>query len=112
MPSSALQRREEHCRNPLKKRMVEYLCGGRVAGDKHRSRNFEVRGGRKSDPRRFGSSTFLKNDVSSARSFPRNFVSSEYYFKDIGRRTGIKQDGKQARRDRSTMGNPKVGRKH
>ncbi|KAF2617017.1 hypothetical protein F2Q68_00039166 [Brassica cretica] len=26
--------------------MVEYLCGGRVAGDKDRSRSFEVRGGR------------------------------------------------------------------
>ena len=32
-----------------KKRMSEYLCGGRVACDKDRSRNFEVRGGRISD---------------------------------------------------------------
>ncbi|WZZ78286.1 hypothetical protein YC2023_098858 [Brassica napus] len=30
-------------------RMVEYLCGGRVAGDKDQSRSFEVRGGRRSD---------------------------------------------------------------
>ncbi|KAF2591216.1 hypothetical protein F2Q70_00038361 [Brassica cretica] len=30
------------CRNPLKKkRMVEYLCGGRVAGDKDRSRRID-----------------------------------------------------------------------
>ena len=29
------------CRNPLKK-MVEYLCGGRVVGDKDRSRSFKV----------------------------------------------------------------------
>ena len=41
------------CRNPLKKkereRMVEYLCGGRVLGDKDQLRSFEVQGGRKSD---------------------------------------------------------------
>ncbi|KAF3580989.1 hypothetical protein DY000_02029562 [Brassica cretica] len=90
--------------------MVEYHCGGRVAGDKDRSRSFEVRGGRRSDPRRFRSSTFGKNDVSSARSFPRNFVSAEYYFKDIRSRTGIKHDGNQARRDRSTTGKLEIGR--
>ena len=43
-------KKETMCRNPLKKkRMVEYLCGGRVAGDKDRSRSFEVRGGRRID---------------------------------------------------------------
>uniref|UniRef100_M4EVD6 Uncharacterized protein n=1 Tax=Brassica campestris TaxID=3711 RepID=M4EVD6_BRACM len=36
--------------------MVEYLCGGRVAGNKDRSRSFEVRGGRRID-RRFGGVT-------------------------------------------------------
>ncbi|WZZ15454.1 hypothetical protein YC2023_108543 [Brassica napus] len=40
-----------------------------------------------------------RNDVSSARSFPQNFVSAEYYFEDIGNMMGIKHDGKQARRD-------------
>ncbi|KAF3598404.1 hypothetical protein F2Q69_00037521 [Brassica cretica] len=91
--------------------MVEYLCGGRVSGDMDRSKSFEVRGGRRIDPRRFRSSTLWKNDVSSARSFPRNFVSAEYYFEDIGSRTGVKQDGKQARRDRSTTGKPEIRRK-
>ncbi|KAF3514258.1 hypothetical protein F2Q69_00005854 [Brassica cretica] len=60
--------------------------------------------------RRFRSLTFWKNDVSAARRFLRNFVSAEYYFEEIGSRTGIKQDGKQARRDRSTTGKPKIGR--
>ena len=32
-----------------KKRMVEYLYGGRVAGDTYRLRSFEGRGGRRSD---------------------------------------------------------------
>ncbi|KAF2578460.1 hypothetical protein F2Q68_00005578 [Brassica cretica] len=45
------------------------------------------------EARRFRSSTFGKNDISSARSFPRNFVSAKYYFEDIGSRTGIKVDG-------------------
>ncbi|KAF3539486.1 hypothetical protein F2Q69_00022381 [Brassica cretica] len=53
--------------------MVEYLCGGRVAGDKDRSRSFEVRGGRRSDQHfwkhdglealRFGRMTFLQHEV-------------------------------------------------
>ncbi|KAF3547051.1 hypothetical protein DY000_02008456 [Brassica cretica] len=91
-------------------RLAEHQLGGRIAGGKYRSGNFEERGGRKIDPRRFRSSTFWKNDVSSARNFPRNFVSAEYYFEDIGSRTGIKQDGKQARRDQSTTGKPEIGR--
>ena len=36
------------CKKKIKK-MVEYVCGGRVAGDKDRSRSFKVRGGRRSD---------------------------------------------------------------
>ncbi|KAF2589460.1 hypothetical protein F2Q70_00039298 [Brassica cretica] len=91
--------------------MVEYLCGGRVAGDKDQSRSFEVRGGRRSDPRRSRSLTVYKNDVSSARSFPQNFVSAEYYYEDIGSRTKIKQDGKQALWDRRTTGKLEIGRK-
>ncbi|WZY99935.1 hypothetical protein YC2023_072264 [Brassica napus] len=46
------------------------------------------------EARRFRSSTFWKNDVSSARSFPQNFVSAEYYFEDIGNMMGIKHDRK------------------
>ncbi|KAF2583305.1 hypothetical protein F2Q68_00004504 [Brassica cretica] len=60
--------------------------------------------------RRFRSLTFWKNDVSSARRFPRNFVSAEYYFEEIGSRTGIKQDGKQARREASTTGSKHDGK--
>ncbi|KAF3587488.1 hypothetical protein F2Q69_00031380 [Brassica cretica] len=37
-------------------------------------------------------------------------TSAEYYFKDTGSRTGIKQDGKQARRDRSMTEKPEIGR--
>ncbi|WZZ66402.1 hypothetical protein YC2023_077772 [Brassica napus] len=97
--------------------MVEHLCGARVLGDMDRWKSFEVRGGRRIDretffeARRFRSSTFWKNDVSSAQSFSKNFVSAEYYLEDIGRMTGINQDGKQARRDRSTMGKAEIGRK-
>ncbi|WZY86914.1 hypothetical protein YC2023_033298 [Brassica napus] len=54
------------------------------------------------EARRFRSSTFWKNDISSARSFPQNFVSAEYYFEDIGNLMRIKHDGKQARREAST----------
>ncbi|KAF3563089.1 hypothetical protein DY000_02017417 [Brassica cretica] len=94
--------------------MAEYLCGGRVAGDKDRSRSFEVRE-HFLEARRFRSSTFWKNDVSSARSFRETSFQRNIILKTLeaGRElstTGSKHEGIEARRENPKLDeNPKFG---
>ncbi|KAF2577302.1 hypothetical protein F2Q68_00005243 [Brassica cretica] len=59
---------------------------------------------------RFRSSTFWKNDVSSARSFPRKLVSAEYYFEDIGSRTELSTMGSKHDVIKARWENPKLGK--
>ena len=59
------------------------------------------------EARRFRSSAFWKNDVSSARSFPQNFVSVIYY---VGNIICRKQDGNQSGREASTTGSKHDGK--
>ncbi|KAF3551104.1 hypothetical protein DY000_02008013 [Brassica cretica] len=62
------------------------------------------------EARRFRRMTFLQHEVFRGTSYQRNIISNTL---EAGRelsRTGIKQDGNQARWDRSTTGKPKIGR--
>ncbi|KAF3573682.1 hypothetical protein F2Q69_00060890 [Brassica cretica] len=94
--------------------MVEYLCGGRIAGDKDRSRSFEVRGGRRIDPshfwkhdgleaRRFGRMTFLQHEVFRETSYQRNIISKTLESGQELSRMGSRHDEIEARRE-----NPKL----
>ncbi|KAF3573479.1 hypothetical protein F2Q69_00058815 [Brassica cretica] len=84
--------------------MVEYLCGGRVAGDKDRSRSFEVRGGRKMihdglEARGFGRMTFLQHEVFRETSYQWNIISKT-----------LEAGGKQARQENPKLDkNPNFG---
>ncbi|KAF2577594.1 hypothetical protein F2Q68_00005529 [Brassica cretica] len=62
------------------------------------------------EARHFGRTTFLQHDVFRGTSYQRNIISKTL---EAGRelsRTGIKQDEKQARRDRSTTGSKHDGK--
>ncbi|WZZ52552.1 hypothetical protein YC2023_052659 [Brassica napus] len=78
--------------------MVEYHCGGRVAGDKDRSRSFEVRGGRRSDREL----TFLHHEVFSENIHISKILFWRHHKSEAGRElsmTGSKHDRIEARRE-------------
>ncbi|WZZ71190.1 hypothetical protein YC2023_082560 [Brassica napus] len=101
----------------LGRRLVEHQLGGRTAGGKDRSANFEERGGRRivreGTMSRISCSTIVRRCLRLIRRkfWKHNIFGSTTFqkldvFEDrLGSGMGIKQDGKQARRE-----NPKSGK--